>query len=227
MNDSPGRNSRRSGVLVWGLVFLIVCAFIIIPFLIAGEVVEETVIRLIDDSDDHSLLVGGVLFVLLALDVVLTTPSSIISTVLGARFGILGGTAIGFVAMTISCWIGYLLGKTVRGTTAGRLISEKHIAQLHQFSERFGTWSLVILRPVPVLAEASTIFAGLGAMPFGRYMLVTGAANFGISLGYSCVGALATDWNSFLLAFLGALLIPGVLLGVARHMHREEARSTD
>jgi membrane protein DedA with SNARE-associated domain len=79
---------------------------------------------------------------------------------------------------------------------------------------------MVLCRPVPVLAEASVVFAGLVHAPLGRFLRLTAFSNLGIALGYSAVGAFAGREHStgaFLLAFLGALLLPGVFMVISRY----------
>jgi len=49
-------------------------------------------------------------------------------------------------------------------------------------------------------------------MPWPRYLLLSGAANLGISLVYAAVGAYAMTAGSFLWAFLAALALPGAAL---------------
>ena len=71
-------------------------------------------------------------------------------------------------------------------------------------------------RPVPVLAEASVIFAGLVRAPFARFLAMTALSNLGIAVGYAAFGAFSMRVDSFLIAFLGALMIPGLAMLLAR-----------
>jgi 3-dehydroquinate synthase len=71
---------------------------------------------------------------------------------------------------------------------------------------------LTTARPVPVLAEASALFAGLAGVPFPRYLLITTLANTGISLVYCVAGASAREAHWFLLAFLASCAIPGLAM---------------
>jgi hypothetical protein len=71
-------------------------------------------------------------------------------------------------------------------------------------------------RPVPVLAEASVIFAGLVGAPYGRFLALTSLSNLGVAMGYAAFGSFSMSVDSFLLAFLGALLIPGIVMGIAK-----------
>ena len=67
-----------------------------------------------------------------------------------------------------------------------------------------------------VLAEASVVFAGIVRTPFVRFAALTAISNLGIALGYAAFGAFSMRLDSFLVAFLGALLLPGIALGISR-----------
>ena len=49
-------------------------------------------------------------------------------------------------------------------------------------------------------------------MPLGRYMLISTFSNAGISAVYATVGAYSANVDSFLLAFTGAVLLPGLAM---------------
>jgi hypothetical protein len=69
---------------------------------------------------------------------------------------------------------------------------------------------------VPVIAEASVVFAGLVKAPFPRFTQLTAVSNLGIALGYAAFGAYSLRLDSFFLAFLGALLLPGLFILISR-----------
>jgi membrane protein DedA with SNARE-associated domain len=84
---------------------------------------------------------------------------------------------------------------------------------------RYGEVAIVLCRPVPVLAEASVVFAGLVHAPFTRFLRLTAFSNLGIAVGYSAFGTFAYREDSvapFLVAFFGALLLPGVFMLISR-----------
>ena len=168
------------------------------------------------------LLLGG----LLASDVLLPIPSSFISTGLGHLLGFFLGTLIGWAGMTVGCLVGYLMGRFAAQTARRRFLDENEIAQMVKVSDRFGDWALVVLRPVPVLAEASVLCAGMAQMPIGKFLGLCLLSNLGISAAYSAVGALTADLQSFLLAFLGAVLLPGIAMLLARPLQRIRGNQT-
>jgi hypothetical protein len=76
------------------------------------------------------------------------------------------------------------------------------------------------MRPVPVLAEAAALFAGVSAVPLPLYVTVTTLANTGISAVYCAAGAYALDSGSFLLAFAASVGLPGAVMAVNRLLRR-------
>jgi membrane protein DedA with SNARE-associated domain len=122
--------------------------------------------------------------------------------------------------MTAACWIGYRLGQSAGRGAARRLVSERDLAWLERASERWGSGVIVLFRAVPVLAEASAIFAGMSRMPLGKFMLISTLSNAGISAVYATVGAYSANVDSFLLAFTGAVLLPGLAMLVASQARR-------
>ena len=78
--------------------------------------------------------------------------------------------------------------------------------------DRHGRWAILLCRPIPVLAEASVVFAGLVRTPLVPFLALTAGSNLGIALAYAAVGAYSMEAQSFLLTFLGALALPGLAL---------------
>jgi membrane protein DedA with SNARE-associated domain len=149
---------------------------------------------------------------LLAVDILLPVPSSLVSTALGAVLGWSGGFLVSTLGLTAACWLGYRLGGSAGRGAARRLIPERDLAWLEAAAERWGSGVIVLFRAVPALAETSAIFAGMSRMRPGRFLLLATLANAGISAVYAAVGAYSATVDSFLLAFAGAVLLPGLAL---------------
>lgn len=152
---------------------------------------------------------------LLALDIVLPVPSSLLSTAAGALLGMPLGAAVSWLGMNIASAAGYWIGRRAAGA-AGRFVGAASLEQARRLAARFGDGAIVASRPVPVLAEASAVLAGMLRTPWARFAWLSAGANLGVSLVYAFVGAYARQWDSFLLAFAGAVAIPGLALLVAR-----------
>jgi membrane protein DedA with SNARE-associated domain len=121
--------------------------------------------------------------------------------------------------------LGYAVG--ARGSGAARkLVGEDGIARAAGLFGRYGDVTIVFCRPVPVVAEASVVFAGLVRAPFPRFVQLIALSNLGIAAGYAAFGAFSMRLDSFLLAFLGALLLPGFFMLLSKITFRGRNRET-
>ena len=200
----------------WTLLTLALLAFILVPFALFESQISAWTAAILD-SDQSKPILAAVLAGLLAGDVFLPVPSSLVSTAAGYLLGLVPASLISWGGMTAGCGLGYVAGSWAGGAaSAGRFVSGSDLARVAAARERYGDWMLVLFRAVPVLAEASVILAGFSGMPPARFFAITAPANLGIAVAYAAVGAFAVDSNSFLLAFGGAILLPAVCLGIAR-----------
>ncbi len=198
----------------WALLWVIVIGLVLIPFFLFEEEFNAWAAQLTGGGVPRALAAAAIA-ALLASDVLLPVPSSIVSTGAGVLLGFVTGTAVVWGGMMVGCVIAYALGARAAGA-ARRLVGAESLRRAEALAARHGAWAIVICRPVPVLAEASTIVAGLVHAPLRPFLALTAMANLGIAAGYAAVGAFAMRVESFLLAFAGALLIPALALAVAR-----------
>ena len=156
------------------VVILIAILIPIIPFIVIGELPGQ---RWLSATDENAFLFGFTGMGLLAADVLLPIPSSIIGTMLGARLGFLPGF--------LWCWSGLVLGNSI-GYLAGRLLLSRFAPE---FQHTPTLLLLFITRPVPVLAEALTFAAGAEKMKLSAFLSVSIAGNGIYSLALSGNGA--------------------------------------
>ena len=156
--------------IVIGLAILIP----IIPFAVIGELPGE---RWLSSTDEQAWLFALAGTGLLAADVLLPIPSSILGSMLGAR--------LGFVPGWLCAWAGLVLGNGI-GYLTGRLLLSRLAAADAGLP---GILALFLSRPVPVLAEAMTFTAGAQRMKFSTFILVCIAGNGIYSLALAGNGA--------------------------------------
>ncbi|MBS1609278.1 MAG: VTT domain-containing protein [Bacteroidetes bacterium] len=137
------------------LLMLIVLAVILVPFFFFHEYIDSWTAGLLKTSGRHPAYIGLLLCILLASDILLPVPSSIVSTGAGFLLGFFYGTIISFTGMLLGCLIGYALGKS--SGKAMRWLDEETKVRMGRFFQRSGKWAIIIARPIPVLAEA-TVF---------------------------------------------------------------------
>jgi uncharacterized membrane protein YdjX (TVP38/TMEM64 family) len=198
----------------WFVVSIVLLALILVPFVLFEDQfnsIADVVIR----GDVSPWYSATVIATLLASDVFLPIPSSILAAAAGVVLGFGWGAATVWAGMTASCLLGYAFGARA-ARAAGRFVGEAGMARASNLAARYGDYALVLCRPIPVLAEASVIFAGIVKRPFSRFLSMTTWSNAGIALGYAAIGAYSMRVDSFLLAFLGAIIVPAVAMVAGR-----------
>jgi uncharacterized membrane protein YdjX (TVP38/TMEM64 family) len=198
----------------WAILWVLLIGMVLLPFLLFEQqfnAFAEHITR----NDTSRWIVATAIFSLLALDVFLPVPSSIVSTAAGLLLGFAAGSAVVWTGMMGGALFGYAVG--ARGANAARrFIGDDGVERAAALVTRYGDLTIVLCRPVPVLAEASVVFAGLMRAPYARFVQLTAISNLGIALGYAAIGAYSFGMDSFLAAFLGALLLPGLFILLSR-----------
>lgn len=204
----------------WGILAAILLALILVPFVLFEEHFNVLAARLARGDTSKWIVAAGVV-ALLGSDVLLPIPSSLVSAAAGALLGFWRGTAATAIGMMVGCGIGYWVGQQSTGL-ARRFVGVEGQARAARLFARYGDFAVVLSRPVPVLAEASVIVAGLMGMPVGRFMHLTLWANVGVAMAYAAIGAFSMRADSFLLAFAGAMALPGLAALIARVWSKRE-----
>lgn len=198
--------------LRWTLLVGAVLAVVLLPFLLFGERMEAWTADLLRTGAERPAVVALGIVLLLAGDLFLPVPSSLVGTAAGYFLGFVGGTLTSLAGMTAGALLAYALGKGSGRTVARRFVGRGEVERLERLRERFGDWAIVVARPLPVLAEASAVLAGMGRMPLRRFLLLTTLSNLGISAAYAAIGRFSSAADSFLLAVAGAVLLPGLVM---------------
>jgi len=67
--------------------------------------------------------------------------------------------------------IGYRAGPVVFDRPNSRLFRPEYVDRSHRFFERYGSWTIIIGRFVPIVRTLATVMAGVGRMRFSLYVL--------------------------------------------------------
>jgi uncharacterized membrane protein YdjX (TVP38/TMEM64 family) len=193
---------------------VILIGLVLLPFLLFEQQFNAFAER-VTESGTSQWVVAAAVLGLLAFDVFLPVPSSIVSTAAGVFLGFGAGALVVWTGMMAGSLIGYAVGARGAGA-ARRLVGDEGLLRADRLMRRYGDLTIVLCRPVPVLAEASVVFAGLAHAPLDRFVKLTALSNLGIAAGYALFGAYSLRMDSFLLAFLGALLLPGIFILISR-----------
>jgi uncharacterized membrane protein YdjX (TVP38/TMEM64 family) len=216
------RGSRRA--LKYALFTATLLAIVIVPFVLFGASLEAWTLGLVDASRS-ALFIAAAGTLLLASDVLLPVPSTVVAAGLGAMLGAPLGVLATAIGLTIGCAIGYGLGRYLGHDFAARELGATDFAYLSGLLDRYGLPFLAVCRPVPVLAEASVIAAGVMGMRASGVLLVTSLANLGFAGVYAGLGAAAAGTAGFVAAFAASLAIPGGALLAAKLIREGSGRS--
>ena len=143
-------------------LLVLMCALLvpIVPFVMIGEMPGE---RWLNSAGSDSVRFGITGAGLLALDLLLPIPSSIIGALLGARLGFAAGGLWCFLGLLVGHFVGYALGRL----TPARWTHDPH----GTVGRSRATWiALLLSRPIPVFAEALALAAGAERMPLSAFV---------------------------------------------------------
>lgn len=147
-----------------------------------------------------------------------------------------GGLDLGTVMTVLVCaalsgdnvnyWIGRWAGPKVFRAEDSRWFNRKHLDRTHAFYERHGGKAIVIARFVPIVRTYVPFVAGIGAMPYARFLAfsVAGALLWVMSLslaGYWFGNIPAVKDN---LAAVIAVIVALSLVPIALELLRARAR---
>ena len=175
----------RHGAWVYGLLFLIV-------FCETGLVVTPFL------PGDSLLFVVGTLAAAGGMDI-------------GLVMGLLVTAAL--CGDNVNYWIGRWAGPKVFRYEDARWLNRRHLERTHAFYERHGGKAIIIARFVPIVRTYVPFVAGIGAMPYARFL----AFSVGGAALWVCSLSLAGYWFGNIPAVkenLAAVIVVIVLLSV-------------
>ena len=86
--------------------------------------------------------------------------------------------AAAFCGDNVNYWIGRTLGPRVFRFEDSIFFNRKHLERTEQFYNKYGTRAVIIARFVPIVRTFAPFVAGIGKMPYPRYIM------------FSCIGSL-------------------------------------
>jgi membrane-associated protein len=90
--------------------------------------------------------------------------SSLTSFLIVAPIAAVAGNLVGYA-------IGYRAGPVVFDRPQSRLFRPEYVDRAHRFFERYGSWTIIVGRFVPIIRTFATVMAGVGRMRFSLYVV--------------------------------------------------------
>lgn len=157
-----------------------------------------------------ALVVVGIL----STDILLPVPSSGVSTLAGWQLGTIWGTLTSWVGMNLSAVAGFALALSCGSCFTKWFVRAEDLDRMQATSDRLGPLFLVMMRGVPVLAEASVLLVGANHLQWRRFLPPILLSNFVISVVYAAVGDVAGHRQEMTLGIAIAVGLP-IVLGLA------------
>ena len=192
------------------VMLLVAVAVPLVPFLAFGTRLDELVIGWLTPLPSPAML-AMLEVAVLAVDLLLPVPSSVVATLGGATLGVAAGTACAWLGMTAGSLAGWWLGRAAGGRALERLPAEDRLA-LQQQETRLGPMLVAITRPLPLLAEAAALVAVAAGMTLRDFFLASASGNALVALAWSVLGAAGQEAGSLPMAILAALVLPVALV---------------
>lgn len=148
---------------------------------------------------------------LLAVDILLPIPSSVISTYSGSQLGWWWGTLANWAGMSLGSVVAFAIARRWGFPIAAWLSSEDALDRMRHTSNALAPYVVALFRAVPVLAEASVLLFGIHRVAWRRFLPVLLLSNLGISLAYAAFGDYAAR-HQWLAAALGLSVAAAALL---------------
>lgn len=196
---------KRFGVT--GFVVLL-CAAILVPFVLWDGTLETASRAAMNQGS--ATLRGLVVVGLLAADVPLPIPSSLV--IVGAAIALppAGALLSCFAGLMLGSGLGYGMGLWLGEPLLARMAKPEHRATLSAWFAHHGLAVIAVCRPIPMLAELSIVMAGSARAPWQQFLLVCAAANAAIAAIYVGLGSQVSDTWTFLAAFGASCLVPAL-----------------
>ena len=166
-----------------------------VTFLLAesfGLMGEQLLIHRLAALREHSgsgAWVGLVIFGLLAGDLILPIPSSIVMTLSGYFLGAFTGTLVSFGGAMASALLGFGLCRRFGQKAFNRLIGQDDVSRVERILGQYGAWAIIFSRSVPMLTEVMSCLAGLGRMRFPLFLGLSIAGTLPLCCVYAWAGS--------------------------------------
>ncbi|NDC63168.1 MAG: DedA family protein [Planctomycetia bacterium] len=196
----------RRSLRLLSILMLAALAVPLVPFLALGTRLDRMAAEWLDPPPSAPL-VAAIETGLLAADLLLPVPSSMVATLGGARLGVAVGTACAWLGMTVGAAAGWWLGRRAGGRALDGLDPDER-ETLRRQERTAGPLLVVLTRPLPLVAEAAALAAGAAGMDGRSFLLAAASGNLPIAFSWSLIGAMGSRGDALEWAMIWSLVLP-------------------
>lgn len=207
------------------LPMIVVLAVPIVPFLLFGQQIDAA-LKAWQEHPPAASIVALAVIGLLATDIFLPIPSSLVSTLAGWQLGAVGGALTSWAGMSLGAVIGFALARWWGQPLVAWLTRADDLERTHRLAQRFGPTLLVLGRGVPVLAEATVLLVGMHGLSWRAFLPPVLLANLGLAIAYAAFGKLAAEYQWLPLALAVSIALPVLMVAAFRTFTKDDVPSS-
>ncbi len=170
--------------------------------------------------ESHKATYSALSTLLLGLDAILPLPSSILMFLNGKVLGLTLGTSLSLFGTSLGSIIAYYIGFYFN-----RLTGDKKI---NKFSEQLisnhGIAIIMVTRAIPVISEATMMYAGIQARKIKSILIYIILGNLPVSIVYSILGNYMFETKGFFIALVGSIIFSTITIGIIAKKRKMEIR---
>lgn len=191
---------------------LIVC---VAAFVIGSKVLIENIMGVDLDglverwmsnagAGSAALLIG-----LLAADILLPVPSSLIMVLSGAAFGVVWGSIFSLAGSIGGEWLGFELVRRYGVAASRRIVGDEDLDKMRVMMARHGAAAVMVTRALPVVMETMSVVAGLSKMSRAAFLTSSLIGTIPVAVIYAYAGAFSREVSSVVPAVVMLLAVAG------------------
>ncbi len=146
---------------------------------------------------------------LLAADLFLPIPSSLIMVLSGAAFGVVWGSILSLVGSVGGEWLGFELVRRYGRSASARFVDDDEFERLSRVFDRHGAAAVVVTRALPVVMETLSVVAGLSAMTRRTFLVASLLGTLPVVVVYAYAGAVSKATGSLVPAIVMLIAVAG------------------
>src|SRR5258706_230070 len=139
---------------------------------------------------------------LLAADLFLPIPSSLIMVLSGAAFGVGWGALLSLIGSVGGEWLGFELVRHYGRRASARIVGDDEIDRLSRVFARHGAAAVAVTRALPVVMETMSVVAGLSTMTRRMFLVASLLGTAPIVFVYAYAGAVSRQTGSLVPAIV-------------------------
>ncbi len=152
---------------------------------------------------------AALLVALLAADLFLPIPSSLVMVLSGAAFGVLWGSIFSLIGSIGGEWLGFELVRRYGVSASRRIVGDEDLEKMRALMARHGAAAVLVTRALPVVMETMSVVAGLSQMSRRSFLVASLLGTLPVAVVYAYAGAVSREVSSLVPAVVMLLAVAG------------------